>query len=167
MASSANKNPGGRPPKFNEISRPVTVTLPERVLHMLTAVNPDRARAITKLADTMLAGARTPFKLVDLVEVAPGKSVILVAHSAYLARIPWLRLIEIAPARHLLSLLPGTPIEKLEVAISDLLEVVAENEPDEREILEVLRHNIRAPRRDQKINKEEILVVESAATARG
>ena len=36
-----------------------------------------------------------------------------------------------------------------------------ENETHERELLEMLWQNIRAPRRKQKITKEEILFVES------
>jgi len=162
MASSKKKHPGGRPKKFNEACRPVTVTLPERVLLLLASVSADRAKAITKLADTALGGAETPRKPVELVEVAPGKAAILVAHSARLESIPWLRLVEIAPARHLISLVPGTPIEKLEVALSDLLDVIPESDINERELLETLRQNIRTPRRGQKLVKEEILIIESA-----
>jgi hypothetical protein len=139
----------------------VTVTLPERVLLLLASVSPDRAKAITKVADTALGGAGSPRRPVELVEVSPGKSAILVAYSTHLDGIPWLRLVEIAPARHLISLLPGTSIEKLEVAISDLLDLLPESEQNERELLETLLQNIRTPRRSQKIVKEEILFVES------
>ena len=161
MASTKKKSLGGRPPKFDEPSRPITVTLPERVLHLLASVNPDRAKAITKLADVALGEAGASRKPVELVKIASGKSIILVGYSSYLATIPWLRLVEVAPARHLLSLLPGTPIEKLEVAIGDLLEVVPREEKVERELLEALRLNVRSPRRDQKMTKEEILFVET------
>jgi hypothetical protein len=161
MASSENKCPGGRPKKFNEACRPVTVTLPERTLLLLESVSPDRAKAIAKLVDTALGGPGSPQKPVELLEVAPGKSVIFVAHSPHLESIPWLRLVEIAPARHLISLVPGTSIEKLEVAIGDLLEGIPESETIERELLETLRQKIRAPRRSQQIVKEEILFVES------
>jgi hypothetical protein len=158
--STKPKHQGGRPPKFNEASRPITVTLPERVLRNLAAVNPDRAKAITRLADSELGGAGSARNLVDLVEVAPGKAVILVAYSAYLATIPWLRLVEVAPARYLLSVVSGTSIERLEVAIGDLLESVPESDRDQRELLEALRQTIRTPRRNQRLVKEEILFVD-------
>ena len=161
MTSTEKKGAGGRPPKFDEPSRPITVTLPERVLGLLASVNTDRARAISKLAEIVLGEAGSPRKPVELVKVASGKSIILVAHSVYLQNIPWLRLVEVAPARHLLSLLPGTSVEQLEIAIGDLLEVVPEEEANEREILKSLLQNVRSPRRHQKFAKEEILFVES------
>ena len=162
MSPTEKTNAGGRPPKFDEPSRPVTVTLPERVLRLLASVNPDRAKAISRLADIVQGEAGSSQKLVELLKVSPGKSVILVAHSRYLETIPWLRLVEIGPARHLISLLPNTSIEKLEVAVGDLLEGLPEEETNERELLESLRQNIRSQRRDQKLTKEEILFVESA-----
>jgi hypothetical protein len=125
-------------------------------------VHPDRAKAISRLAEIVQGEAGAPQKLVELVKVAPGKSVILVAHSRYLQTIPWLRLVEVAPARHLISLLPNTAVEKLEVAVGDLLEGLPEEEANERELLEGLRQNLRSRRRDQKLTKEEILFVESA-----
>ena len=162
MSPHEKTNTGGRPPKFDEPSRPVTVTLPERVLRLLASVHPDRAKAISKLADIVQGEAKSPRKLVEQVKVAPGKSVILVAHSRYLEKIPWLRLVGVAPARHLISLLPNTSVEKLEVAVGDLLEGLPEDETNERELLEALRQNLRSRRRDQKLTKEEILFVESA-----
>jgi hypothetical protein len=163
MASSEKRHAGGRPKKFSENSRPVTVTLPERTLALLAAVSPDRAKAIVKVTDRVLGEGGSSRPSVELVEVAPGKAAILVAHSRHLESIPWLRLVEVAPARHLLSLVSGTPVEKLEVALGDLLEALPEAEPKERELLEALRSSIRAPRRSQKIVKEEILFVESTA----
>lgn len=161
MESAGKTKPGGRPPKFDEPSRPVTVTLPERVLRLLASVNADRAKAISNIVEIVLGKVESSRQPVELVKVGPRKSIILVAHSTYLESIPWLRLIEVAPARHLISLLPGTSVEKLEVAIHDLLDVVPEDEPRERELLELLHQNVRSRRRDQKLAKEEILFVES------
>lgn len=161
MPSTGISSSGGRPPKFDEPSRPVTVTLPERILRLLASVNADRAKAISTTVETVLGTSEPPTKTVELVQIAPGKAIILVAHSRYLESLPWLRLVEIAPARHLISLLPGTSIEKLEVAIHDLLDVVPDDEPRERELLEALHQNVRSRRRDQKLGKEEILIVES------
>lgn len=162
MTSTEKKSAGGRPPKFNEPCRPVTVTLPERVLNLLASVNSDRAKAISRLVDIALGEEKASRGPVELVSVAPGKSLILVAHSAYLESLPWLRLVEIEPARHLISLLPGTSAEKLEVAIGDLLEVVPEDETGDRELLESLRQNVRSQRRHKRLVTEEILFVETA-----
>lgn len=161
MPSTGKSTSGGRPPKFDEPSRPITVTLPERILHLLASVNADRAKAISTTVETVHGTSKQPLKTVELVKIAPGKAIILVAHSRYLESLPWLRLVEITPARHLISLLSGTSVEKLEVAIHDLLDVVPEDEPRERELLEALHRHVRSQRRDQKLGKEEILIVES------
>jgi hypothetical protein len=156
---------GGRPPKFDEPRRPVTLTLPERTLARLAAINADRATAIVKLVDSVLPAANG-HRLVDLVEVAPGAAIILVAPSRYLRRIPWLRLAELSPGRHLVTILPGTPIDSLEVAILDLLESLPASENYERKILDELRNLIGAGRREQKITKYEMLYVRPAAARR-
>jgi hypothetical protein len=159
MASRMKKNRGGRPAKFAEPSRPVTVTLPERVLHLLTTVDSDRAKAITKLVDCTLIENNQPLKPVATVKVAEGKAIILVSNSAQLKRLPWLRLIEVAPARHLISIQPGISIESMEVAMQDLLEDLPQAESGDREILEALMRIIRASRRTQTTMKEEILFI--------
>ena len=157
--SSAEKKRGGRPSKFGEPSRPVTVTLPERILRMLAAVDSDRAKAICKLADARL-GARGEFSQpVATVEVADGQAIILVNRSARLARLPWLRLIEVAPGRNLISIRSGTSIETIEVAIHDLLEDLPAGESRDREILEALLGIVRSSRRTNTTLKEEILFV--------
>jgi hypothetical protein len=159
------RSAGGRPPKFDEPRRPVTLTLPERTLARLTAINADRATAIVKLVDSVLPPANG-HSLVDVVEVAPGAAIILVAPSRYLRRIPWLRLAELSPGRHLVTILPGTPIDSLEVAILDLLESLPASEDYERKILNELRNLIGTGRREQKITKYEMLYVRPAPSHR-
>jgi hypothetical protein len=154
---------GGRPPKFDEPRRPVTLTLPERTLRRLTAVDEDRATAIVKLVDSTVSHKEQTAKLVEVVEVAPGAAVILVAPSRCLRRIPWLKLAEVAPGRHLLTIVPGTAIESLEVAMFDILEGLAPDEDYERKILEELRQLIGASRRGQTIRKFEMLYVRPSA----
>jgi len=141
------------------------LTLPERTLARLAAINADRATAIVKLVDSVLPAANG-HRLVDVVEVAPGAAIILVAPSRYLRRIPWLRLAELSPGRHLVTILPGTPIDSLEVAILDLLESLPASENYERKILDELRNLIGAGRREQKITKYEMLYVRPAAARR-
>ena len=70
-------------------------------------------------------------------------------------------MVEIAPGRHLLSLRDGVPIEKLEVTLEDLLDSNPDAGDAERNVLRTLLSRIRAPRRNQAVRKEEILVVRS------
>jgi hypothetical protein len=167
MKTSARRrvSAGGRPPKFDEPRRPVTVTLPERTIARLAAVDADRATAIVKLVDSLVP-AGNGHKLVDVVEVAPGAAIILVPPNRSLRRIPWLRLAELSPGRHLVTILPGTPIDSLEIAILDLLESLPKGEGYERPILEELRRLIGTGRREQKITKYEMLYVRPAAASR-
>ena len=159
MVSRTEKHRGGRPAKFAEPSRPVTVTLPERVLQLLTTVDSDRAKAITKLADSMVDVNGKPLKPVTTVKIAKGKAIILVGYSERLVRLPFLRLIEVAPARYLISIRSGTAIESIEVAMHDILDDLPKEKTADREILEALLRIIRASRRTNTTMKEEILFI--------
>jgi hypothetical protein len=58
------------------------VTLPERTLRLLAAVDQDRARAVVKVTDAALAPTDTPeSRVVDVVEVMRGVGIILVGPS--------------------------------------------------------------------------------------
>jgi hypothetical protein len=161
-ARSGARNTGGRPPKFREPRRPVTVTLPERTLRLLAAVDKDRARAVVKVTDAALASTDTAEKkLVDVVEVMPGVGIILVGVSRCLRQIPWLRLVEVAPARFLLSMPSGTPVELLEIALEDLREAVPRADGSERAILDRLHALMRTLRRGRSVSKAEILFVDT------
>lgn len=158
--SSAPKtrHPGGRPPKFKEPSKLVTITLPCRVIDLLSSVDSDRAHAIVKLADFFLAASPDATKPIDFLTLPDGKKLILIADSPTLRTIPWLHLVELSPARHLLCLDHGLPIEKLELTLVDILEP-APDIPD-RDLLSALLHCLRAPRRTQAINKGEIIFID-------
>ncbi len=149
---------GGRPPKFDEPSRPVTVTLPERTLRNLAMLHPDRAHAIAKATDYAVQnnGKAPP---IEILEVAPGIAVILVGTMPSLKKIPWLKLIKINPNRHLLTVVPGTSIEAIEVAILDVIDDLSPNEERERATLLALLGQIRQRRRVREITKAEILFV--------
>ena len=149
----------GRPPKFAEACRPITVTLPERILQQLAALHGDRARAIVKATTQALGFDAQERPLVDVVEVRPRESVIIVGPSRRLLEIPWLRLVEVAPARHLLVIPTGTAIEQLEVALYDLLERLAPDEKYERELVMALHRLLGQRRRQQDVSKAEILLV--------
>ncbi len=159
--------PAGRPPKFDEPSRPVTVTLPERVLRQLDQLGPDRARAIVTAVERLVgAGPESGPPGIEVRDMAPGIGLLVVPHSESLAGVPWLRLIAIAPNRFLLTVRSGTPIEKVEVALMDLIAKARETGSAEVELLEELRSRIGVFRRGERLSKAEILVVERQPTDR-
>ena len=154
---------GGRPKKFAEPSRPITVTLPDRTLKLLEAVDEDRAKAITKIIDGSIYEAEFD-RAVRLAEIQPGIGVLIVGPSKRLREIPWLRLAEIAPARFLLAIPSGTPPERLELALIDLLDNLAEDEDHERMLLNELRRHIGNLRREQRMFQSEIILVRMQGT---
>jgi hypothetical protein len=158
MSSATRKR--GRPHKFEEPGRPVTVTLPERTLARLAEIDSDRAHAIVKATDaTTQSDGPTP-KLPELVEVGPGVYVILVGASRCLQQIEWLRLLEIAPSRFLLIIPSGTPIDSLELAVIDLLDDTALDDAWEQSVLHRLRELIGSLRRGCEVSKAELLIIE-------
>jgi hypothetical protein len=163
--ATTNRSMGGRPPKFNEIRRPVTVTLPQRILDLLAAVDGDRARAIARVTETAVGTDQPEHRQVELVEIGPEQCIMVVHQSEHLRKIPWLKLVEIAPARNLLIIPPGTPIETLEVSLSDLIED-APTEAKERSMLIELRSLISRLRREGKITKGEIIFFAMKPTIR-
>ena len=152
------KHPGGRPPKYAEPRRPITVTLPERILKGLAAVDPDRSRAIVKCVEAAERQGGRPVKPVELIELTPGKALIVVGPCASLRRISWLRLVELVPFRFLLVLPPGTAVEVLEVALQDLLMNETPDSPDGIRLKELLGV-IRSQRRGRTLSTAELLFV--------
>ena len=130
-------------------------------MRILAAVDSDRAKAICKLADARLGARGEISRPVATVEVDDGQAILLVNHSARLSRLPWLRLIEVAPGRNLISIRSGTSIETIEVALRDLLEDLPAGKSRDREILDALLDILRASRRTNATLKEEILFVKA------
>jgi len=155
------RNVGGRPRKFKEASRPITITLPDRVLHTLDALGPDRARAIVRAVDHLHPPERALHPSVEVVEVAKGTGVILVGPTARLRKIPKLRLLEVAPSRYLITLLGGLTPADLEVCLSDILHDERITNPQERDLIESLHQHLRHLRRGQKVTRAEMLFVSS------
>ena len=100
---------------------------------------------------------------VDLVEVSPGLAIIIVGPSQLLQRIEWLRLVEVAPMRFLLSIPPGTSIDSLELAVIELLEDTKPYDDREGSLLSQLRDLIRTLRRRGELSKAEMLFVDTRA----
>lgn len=154
------KTHSGRPPKFQESRQPVTMILPTRILDALATIDADRARAVVKVTEAVLGKGKRHSAPVELVEMARNNFVIVVGPSQLLNRIPSLKLIEIAPARFLLSISSGTPIEALEVNLRDLVHD-PKLQTNEREIRIVhdLLNLIGDRRRMQRLTKSEILII--------
>jgi hypothetical protein len=151
-------HPGGRPRKFAEPSRAITLTLPESTLRDLEKVDTDRARAIVKLAGQALAG-RKGAATVDIVQVATNVGLVIVGSARALRKIPFLHLVEVAPSRFLLALKPGNDFRSLEIAINDLLEDLPEAEQDEKALLAKLVDSIKEMRKSDRVTMAEILLV--------
>lgn len=161
-STQIEKSVGGRPPKFKEVCRPITVTLPERILNELERVGPDRALALVKCVEATIGASDGEKRPVELIEVLPGKALIVVNSNRSLSRIEWLRLVEIAPARYLLVLPPGMPIERLEVEMRDLMESLDSGDTEEHLILEELQKMLIQQRRQKTLSKGELLLVDMA-----
>jgi hypothetical protein len=160
MIKKPIKAHSGRPPKFQEPRQPVTMILPTRVLDALSRVDTDRARAVVKVTEAVMGTDKRHSEPVELVEMAANKFIIVVGASETLKRIPSLKLIEIAPGRHLLTISSGTPVEALEVALSDMIHEPKHqgNEPETR-IMRELLNLIGAHRRTRRLTKSEILII--------
>lgn len=155
----------GRPPKFAEPRRPITVTLPERTLQQLASIDPDRALAIVRATEAFAGLGRPVSKNVQLIEISPGKAMIFVGPSPSLRRIPWLKLLETAPGRNMLIIPSGTAVDSLEVGILDLLEKGPVMKAEERSMLEELRDQLGNLRRSHRISKAEIIVFDTRRPA--
>jgi hypothetical protein len=160
MSTDQKSNPGGRPPKFSEPRRPVTMTLPVRILEQLAVIDPDRTLAVVKATEAVMGSGGKQFKSVELVQMAPDKSLIVVSSNLALRQIPWLKLIEIAPARYLMTIPSGTPIEVLEVALRDLSNDSEQlHSQRELQILNDLLQLIGQHRRSMRLSKAELLII--------
>ena len=153
------RNKGGRPPKFSEPRRPITVTLPERTLEQLAAIDKDRAKAIVKATEGMIHHGKGTERPVEVVEALAGTGIILVGPSRHLKRIPFLRLVEVAPGRFLLVIPTGTAPDSLEIALVDLLDSIPASEAHERKMITALQLLLRTFRLNRKVSKAEILFV--------
>ncbi|MBN1237365.1 MAG: hypothetical protein JXB36_02635 [Gammaproteobacteria bacterium] len=150
---------GGRPPKFNEPSGPVTVTLPKRTLDQLRRIDEDRAKAIVKLVDAFVESGTRDGPKVEIIEMAPGTGIVLIPPNRSLRSLPWVRMIEVAPTRYLLAIVPDAPVEKIEVALLDLIDDARGTAPEDVPVLELLVEKLRELRRGKKISLAQILFV--------
>lgn len=150
---------GGRPPKFGEPSRPVTLTLPESTLADLAQIDPDRATAIVKLTNAAMKKDGGRDSSVEVLEMVVGKGLLVIGPCQALRRIPFLHLIEVAPGRFLLALESGHDFRALELAVRDLLDDLPPDRIREQRLLTDLLANVARLRKADRVTMAEILLV--------
>ena len=156
------KSSGGRPRKFAEPSRPITLTLPETTLRDLRSIDTDRAQAIVKLTKMALRSGGPAPPLVEIVELAPNTGLIIIGPSHILRQVPFLHLVPVAPARYLLALDAGHDFKSLEIAVNDVLDNVPKGENGERELIVQLLGQMRSLRKTERVRMAEIIFVRLA-----
>jgi hypothetical protein len=124
-------------------------------------VDRDRAHAIVRLAGHECFQRQASSAEVEIIEIAPGSSIILVGPMRALRRISLLRLVEVAPRRFLLTIPSGTAIEALEMELLDTLESLSADEEAERPGLERLRQILNQQRKKKTVSKREFLLIGS------
>lgn len=154
----SRKTPG-RPPKFAEPSRPVTVTLPERILKKLQIIHKDRGLAITRAVDNIVPDSGIKRPPLEIVPISDGQGLIVIGFSRVLSQMPGIQLVEISPLRYIISMQQGRSVDSFELALMDALDCLPAGEASEaallREVLEILAKI----RRKHGMKKAEILLV--------
>ena len=96
--------------------------------------------------------------LVEIVEMAHKTGLVVVGPSKALGRIPFLRLVEVAPARYLLAVNQGHNFHSLELALIDALED-QQDEEREQKLMTQLLNRIKGLRKAHRVSMAEILFV--------
>lgn len=157
-----SKNTSGQPvAETDEPKRVVTIALPEKTLSVLETYDQDLAQAIVKVTDRAIQRAFPKGSSYEIVKVAPHKSVFIVGSDTQLAKIRWLKLVEIAPGRNLIAIPSGTSLESVEIAILELIENVPSDEAMERRLLEEFCKYVGRLRRYNKMSRAEIMIVDT------
>lgn len=97
--------------------------------------------------------------MVEIVEMAADTGLVVIGPSRVLGRIPFLHMVEVAPARYLLALDPGYDFKSLEIAINDLLEEAPAGDKRERQLITQLLEHIKKLRKTECVRMAEILFV--------
>src|SRR3954447_18001005 len=153
------KGNGGRPFKFAEPSRAITLTLPESTLRDLEEIGPDRGRAIVKLTQSALGGKQADRPGVELVKMAANTGLVVISASEALRRIEFVQLVEIAPGRQLIALAHGCDFRELEIALIDLLDDLSAEGSDEADLIRQLLGYLKNFRKSESVTMAQIVLV--------
>ena len=137
----------GRPRKFAEPSRPVTLTLPLDVIAALGAVDTDLSRAVVRMVRPALGRRRHP--PAELSNFG-SRAVIVIHRSRTLERRAGVCLVPLPDGRALISFDRPTTIEGLELTIADALEDPRLDRAD-RAVFEGIGDILRSARRSRDV----------------
>lgn len=153
----------GRPRKYSEPSRPVTVTLPVATIEALAAIDPDLSRAIVRSVHP--AGRRRGHAVAELSRFGR-RAVIVVNASRALERRIGIDLVPLPDGRALISFEDDTTPDAVELRIEDALEdpdLAAADRTEFQAILEILKSARRSG--DVAVLRRNIIVLEGRRTA--
>ena len=145
----------------SEDNRVITLTLPEKTVQLLETLDQDLTRAIAKVTDIATQKAYPRGSSFEVVKVAPHNSVLILGSDTLLSRIPWIRLVEIAPGRNLIAIPSGTSLESLEVAILEVIENMASADETEKSLLKEFCKYVGRLRRYNRVSRAEIMIVDT------
>ena len=153
----------GRPRKFIQPSRPITLTLPEHVIAALAGLDRDLSRAIVRLAQPMLADRPNP--PAELVTFGR-HSVIVVNPSRTLEKRTGVELVHLPDGRALISFEQSMTASGLELLIEDALEDRTLPTGD-RVIFDAIATILKTARRSDKVVllQRNIIVIETRRAA--
>jgi hypothetical protein len=154
----------GRPRKFAQPSRAVTLTLPEQVIETLEQIDPDLSLAVVRLAQADVA--KRPHPPAELVSFGR-RAVIAVNPTKTLEQRTGVVLVPLADGRALISFDESMTPARLELTIQDSLDEHDLPEHD-GEVFESIRNVLREARRSASVDlrQQHIIVLEFGATSR-
>ena len=134
----------GRPQKFGRPARPVTVTLPQDTIDLLTDVDPDVGLAIVRVVDQLKTRRKRP----PVTLARYGRhAIIIVKPVRALKRLPGIELVPIgAGGRALIALSEPMTTAQFELRVQDALEL-KELTAEDREALRHLADILKDARR--------------------
>lgn len=153
----------GRPRKFSQPSRPVTLTLPEDVIETLGGVDRDLSRAVVRVTQSDAARPHPPAELIEFGR----RAVIAVQRTPTLEQRTGVVLVPLPDGRALISFDERMTPARLELAIHDALEG-EDLSDDDRGVFEGIRELLRDARRSTTVSmtQQQIMVLEFGAPAR-
>ena len=159
------RRPRGRPRKFNEPSRVVSLTLPESVIASLTDLHADLGHAVTRLARKV--GKHVPRRKPAELVMFGRRATISVRPSRTLARRLQVELVPMPDGRALIVFDAPQTVAEFELRLHDALDDATITSED-REACEAMRSILREARRsdDVALATRNIIVLESLPAGR-
>jgi hypothetical protein len=149
----------GRPRKFAEPSRAVTLTLPEQIIAALSGIDPDLSRAVVRLAQADVA--HQPHAPAELASF--GRSAVIVVNpTRTLEDRTGVTLIPLSDGRALISFDDAMTAARLELSVRDVLEDPALT-PEDGRIFSAIANILTTARRSRTValRHRQVIVLES------